>query len=234
MNMATDMPFMRSTSKMHLGHLLRGHVFQGHDAHPGALGQRHLGIAQLRRHHAGGGVGERHHPVDRAIDQDGRVVHAQQQFQGRQQVVARDRGAGLHGDRALHARVHHVGRTQHVAQDHLDHLEQVGVLEIELDFAAAFGDLGNACRGAGDQASGARSVEAATARCARRGRLLARPRGHRLGGGRLLVGCRAVLDTELSRPRRRALVDIALAAAGGQGCAQRRQQAQAKGPGGRW
>ena len=141
-------------------------MFQRQHAHTVAGRQRQLGVTELRRAHAGQRLRLRHHAVDAAIGEDRGIVHAQQHFQGGDQIIAAECIGGLHRHRTLHRRVDHVSHAQHVAEDHLDDFQQVGVLEVQLDIAiglhARIGDLLRI-----DEVAVAGQVEAVVVRCGR-------------------------------------------------------------------
>ena len=70
------------------------------------------------------------------LDQGG-AVGAQHRLQHRQQIAFGHGRAAGQRDLALDVAVDGVGLVQDVAQDHLDHVADLGLVEVELDAVAA-------------------------------------------------------------------------------------------------
>ena len=80
----------------------------------------------------------RHDAVGAGTGPDqGGAVGAQHRLQDRQQIGIRHGRAARQRDLALHVAVDGVGLVQDVAQDHLDDVADLGLLEIELHAVAA-------------------------------------------------------------------------------------------------
>ena len=108
-------------------HLGGADITQGNDAHAktdAAASQTRALVAQTH------GTSRRHHPVHATLAHQHGIIHAQQGFQGRQQLIGGQWPTGLHRHLALHLRVDDVVFLQRL-EHHLDHVANAGAFEIK-------------------------------------------------------------------------------------------------------